>query len=248
MSVNKIAIFVEGQSELVFIRNLLRQLFDNSSIVFDCIKLHGSQTVDIPYKHCPPEPTAYFQIINVENDSKVLSAIKEREQKLFQNGFSKIIGLRDMYSKEYRKRVEGCINDEVNNKFVESHDNVISFMSSPEKISFHFSIMEIEAWWLGMETLFEKVDSRLNSQFIGEYLDFFLESIDPETSFFHPAETLKQILALVNIPYDKKLGQVESITSKISIEDVETLLRTEKCASFKKFYESLLSSTGDEKE
>ena len=46
----------------------------------------------------------YFLVIDVGNDEKVLTHIKERERGLFESGFERVIGLRDMYSGEYDKK------------------------------------------------------------------------------------------------------------------------------------------------
>lgn len=239
MPENKIAIFVEGQSEQIFIRNILFHLVESSALSFDCMKIHGGIDIEAPYTYHAPDPSLYFLIINVENDTRVLSAIKEREEKLFRTGFKTIIGLRDMYSREYRKRAEGSISNEINLQFIESHNSVIQSMSSPKQISFHFAIMEVETWWIGMQTLLEKIHEDLNSKFIQESLGFSLDDINPEDYFFHPATTLKNILELVGLTYDKKRSDVESITTQITEEDIEDLLATGKCSSFKSLHESI---------
>ena len=86
------------------------------------------------------------------NDERVLDVIEENEEALFNNGFSKIIGLRDMHSKAYRKKSKNVIDDEVTQQFIEAVTTVIASMNNPDKINFHFAIMELEAWWLSMYT------------------------------------------------------------------------------------------------
>jgi hypothetical protein len=44
----------------------------------------------------------------------------------------------------------------------------IAMMSRPNKIHFHFAIMELEAWWLCMYTLLTKIDNRLTVELIAE--------------------------------------------------------------------------------
>lgn len=219
MAENKIAVFVEGQGELVFFRNILFHLLSDVSFSFECIKLHSGKMHDVPYTHNNPNAIVHFMIINVENDTKVLSAIKEREQRLFEKGYSKIIGLRDMYSELYRK-YSMIISEEVNNLFIRNAESTIQSMSDPEKVSFHFSIMEIEAWWLSMYSIFGKINRSLTINYINENLGFRLDSIDPKKYFFHPAVALNNILQLIGSSYKKKLHDVESITSYIDIRDI----------------------------
>ncbi len=144
-----------------------------------------------------------------------------------------------MYSSEYKKRVDSVISEEVNSIFIVSHNAVIQEMSSPGQISFHFAIMEVESWWIGMHSLLEKIDKDLTSEFIKSKLGFSLTEIDPENYFFHPASVLKDILQLVGLLYSKKRSHVEFITSLITIDDVSDLIDTGKCSSFKLLYKSI---------
>ena len=87
----KIAIFTEGQSELIFVRNYLLRIIDNSKISFECLRLHSETMEQVPHKFSSPNPDYFFLIINVAGDEKVLSAIKERENGLFNKGFCEIL-------------------------------------------------------------------------------------------------------------------------------------------------------------
>jgi hypothetical protein len=63
---------------------------------------------------------------------------------LSKQGFNKIIGLRDMYSKAYRKKSKTVINQEVARQFIEAVSKIIAGMNNPDKINFHFAIMELD--------------------------------------------------------------------------------------------------------
>lgn len=238
----KIAVFVEGQGELIFFRNMIFHLLGDIAFSFQCLKLHSGQTQEVPYTYSNPDAKVHFMIINVENDTKVLSVIKEREKGLLQKGYSKIIGLRDMYSEAYRKRSDR-ISETVNNQFIKSSELAIQSMSEPEKVSLHFSIMEIEAWWLSMYSIFEKKDSRLTVDYINENLGFKLDEIDPERHFFHPAVILNEILVLIGGSYKKKFSDVESITNSIDAESIELIISSEnKYESFRSFITEIHTS------
>jgi hypothetical protein len=59
----KIAFFVEGQGELIFIRNILFHLLDPSIFSFKCLKLHAGNLKDAPYEQINPSAYIHFQII-----------------------------------------------------------------------------------------------------------------------------------------------------------------------------------------
>ena len=98
---NKIAIFVEGQTELIFTREYLNLLYCYN-VSINCLKLQAGNTTPVPYSYNPPNAEYEFYIYMVQNDVKVLSAMKEKESILYKQGFSKVIGLRDMYSRSIK--------------------------------------------------------------------------------------------------------------------------------------------------
>jgi hypothetical protein len=98
-------------------------------------------------------------------------------------GFSRIIGLRDMYSREYREIVQNhAIDSATNQKFIAGAREQIKSAN----IYFSFAIMEVEAWLLGLRKAFEKMDQKLTSAFIEENLKYNLDVLNPEEAFFHP--------------------------------------------------------------
>lgn len=148
----KTAIFVEGQTELVFVREYLLKRFDYQNISLECYTLFtDSDFRPTEYRFPNESATHYFQIMNVGNDNAVLSRLLSREQYLWNVGFQQIIGLRDMYSKQYREEVRNAIiDDTLNQSFIEgSRATIDKRAKMPHKIHFHYAIMEAEAWILG---------------------------------------------------------------------------------------------------
>jgi len=178
----------------------------------------------------------------VGNDERVLDVIEENEEALFNNGFSKIIGLRDMHSKAYRKKSKNVIDDEVTQQFIEAVTTVIASMNNPDKINFHFSIMELEAWWLSMYNLFAKINDQLTVSFIENHLGYNLSDIDPEKIFFHPSLEIDKIFQLVESSYKKHFSDVESLTSKIDSSDISDATTNNRCSCFRKFCDELTLS------
>lgn len=233
-------VVVEGKSELIYVRNLLRQLLDASELSFQCFQLDGDDLKVARYSQINKKARTHFVIINVGNDEKVVSFIRENEVQLFSRGYIKIIGLRDMYSQVYGKLSRGRIDDKITEQITDSHNRVILEFRNNLNIKLYFSIMEIESWWITMTTLFLKIDGRLTSEYIERKLKVDIEKINPETHFYKPSAFIKKIFKLIGRTYGKTTSDVESITSKIDKNDLEKGL-TKDSRSFKEFHTDLFS-------
>jgi hypothetical protein len=183
----------------------------------------------------------HYLIVDVSNDEKVLSAVKDREEWLIQKGYEIIIALRDMYSQAYCDRAGHAIKDSVTEEFIAAHQNTIQQMSDPSKIKMYFAIMEFEAWFLGMWEIFERIHPALTVTYIEEKLGFNLGVIDPQTEFFKPADVVDAILQLVNQRYKKSRSDIETICSKIELQDAGKAFEHGRCASFKDFLEEQIA-------
>jgi hypothetical protein len=235
----KTAIFVEGQTELVFVREYLLKSFDYQDISIDCYTLFtDSNFHPTEYAFSNDATTNHFQIINVGNDNAVLTRILNREKHLWNVGFSRIIGLRDMYSKSYRELAKeaGKIDFDLNEKIKQStKEQIEKKAEKPNQVHFSFAIMEAESWILGFHDCFEKINPLLTVDYIRTYLGFDLEKIDPETTFFHPAKTMEDIYQLANETYKKNKGNIEAIMASLQKDSFENLRNGDKCASFGEF-------------
>jgi hypothetical protein len=232
----RIAIFTEGQSELIFVRTLLLKVIDNNTLSFQCIKLHGGREFAVRYNYSSPDPNVHFLIVNAENDNRVLSAIKEREKNLFKKGYHKIIGLRDMYSEDYYKRSPKVIDDKLTQEYIRAAMNIINTMSKPNKIKFCFAIMEIEAWFLSMYDLFSKINDTLSIDYIKTKLDIDLKEIDPQKEFYKPSNKIDKIFKLIGLEYNKSEKDCEKICSIMEITDFDVAIENDRCSTFKDFY------------
>lgn len=240
----KTAIFVEGQTELIFVREYLLKIFEYQNIGIECYTLFRDDSLNYA-AFSYPESAEYrslaenfYQIINVGNDNAVVTQILNREKYLWNAGFSRIIGLRDMYSKAYRElnKESGKIDPDLNEAFKSAvKKEILKRSNKPNQIHFTFAIMEGESWILGFHNCFEKIHPLLTTDYIKQCLGFDLEEIDPETTFFHPAKVLEQIYALANEKYNKSRGNIESIMNSLQKEDFEKLTTGAKCSSFGTF-------------
>lgn len=225
----KIAIFVEGQAELIFVRELLLKCFDYQ-VDIECRTLFAENNLNkAEYDFPNDEATSHIQIINVGMDGNVLTRILSREQFLINAGYENIIGLRDMYSKAYRDAARNQLVDPtLNENFVKgSSDTIQQRARRPESMNFCFAIMELEAWWLGITSLWSDLDPLV----IKKYESAF---INPE-SVFHPAALIDRLYQTQNSTYSKSKGDVESIVSRIDKEHYAELYESQRCRSFCEF-------------
>ena len=86
MNSRKLAVFVEGQTELIFVREFLKQWYnyDANTVGFDCYNLLANEFCDAAYSYGSEESDNYFFLVNVGNDNSVLSSIIAR-MKFLQN-------------------------------------------------------------------------------------------------------------------------------------------------------------------
>lgn len=230
----KVAIFTEGQGELIFIRHLLVQLVGYNDLSFECFELHSEKLRTIPYRHVSPTAIIHYQIINVGTDEKVLSAIIERHEKLVERGYE-IVGLRDMYSEAYQKRSHE-IDQPTTTFFIETSRQIIAKSINLDKIHFYFAIMEFEAWLIAFHNNLARLDSSLTPENIEQRLQYDILAIDPENYFFHPAVNFGEILSPVGIKYDKSRDILERIVSTLILDDFDAVLGKGICNSFSDFY------------
>ncbi len=235
----KVAIFVEGQTELIFIREYLLKMYEHQEVEVKCFTfLREGNIKPTEYSFSPPEAAYSFEIFNVGNDNAVLSRLLKNEQHLWNTGFHKIFGVRDMYSKDYREVVKNAsINEDINQRFQQSTLAVINAKAiRPQNIHFCYAIMEVEAWIIALKDCFLKLHPILNSNFISSKLGFEIDAVDPETTFFHPAATLEDIYKLVGLTYNKRKGDINAIMDNIQKQNFIDLANSNKCQSFKSMH------------
>jgi hypothetical protein len=232
----KVAIFVEGQTELIFVREFLLCWF-NYQIDVECRTLFsGEKVMNADYDYSCETAGIHAQVINVGMDGNVLTRILGREQFLYNAGYDLIIGLRDMYSEEYRKVSKGRGVDVrlIENFKTGAAKTIQKQAKHAEFIRFCYAVMELETWWIGILSLWQNLPVDAHR----EYQDKF---ISPE-SILHPAEFVKELLNLASKSYSKHKGEVESIVSRISREDYIDLHESQRCPSFSEFVQHLQSS------
>lgn len=238
----KVAVFVEGQAELILVRELLLKMYNYQDLGINCYNLICDNLDEAPYKYGNMEANNYYMIVNVGNDNSVLSKIFARISGLHKKGFTKIIGLRDVYGDFYKKKNKGVrnINLELIEKLKNAAQNEIDAKDFAQYIKLHFAIMEVEAWFIGFN-IFERIDATLSNDLIKSKLNYDIENDDPEITYYHPAKIMGDIYGLIGSKYDKHESDVSSLVSFLEKEDYNNLIESFKCSTFTSFVQELLN-------
>lgn len=215
----RIAFFVEGQTEQIFVNRLIREILGTQQINIMQKQFRGG--VNIPKQEIvrnssfSRNPKYEILIFDCGADNRVKSEIIENIANLRSKGYEMIIGLRDLYPIPITE--------------LEKLEKGLRFL--PHKLkneSQHFDIIiavhEIEAWFLGETNHFKKIDKRLTSRFIREKLGFDPYTTNAEVRE-HPAKDLDSIYRLVGKSYTKRYGQTQRVVNKLDINNMRNNIR-----------------------
>ena len=242
MSKIKTAIFVEGRAETIFVRNFLEKILDcQVSIICYEILTSGNFGEYSPSTRKIDDTKFEFTIYEVGNDAKVPKNINEREKFLIKNDFRLILGLRDIFSKEYHKMNTKVTDNNRISEFMRiQNDSISKSLKDVINVNILFAIMEIEAWFIGLIFCFHKLHPDLSLENIEKITNMDFDLIDPETNFYKPSKNLTTILNIANINYSKNTKVFESIVSLFGKEELEQLYTLQKCDSYNKFYDTII--------
>lgn len=215
----KLAIFVEGQTEQIFVEHLLNILTKDCDISIEKRRGFGGRdsgrcfiTLSSPKEKNP----FYILLVDSSNDGRVLTDIRESYKGLVKQGYDKIIGLRDVYPHTYKD-------------FRKLRRTVKQLMPDG-KIApvVCFAVLEVETWFIAEYTHFRKVHPRLTRQFIKRQTGIDPADLNIEEKLsphqddveLSPAGYLHMIYKLVGRSYSKKKQQVLNIMKVINFKEI----------------------------
>ena len=205
----RLAIFVEGQTEQIFVRRLLEEIAGRNNIAIAEQDISGKKssriTVLTMSDRTTPQTKYYVLLHNSHGDSSVASDINDQYSNLVAAGYKKIIGLRDLYpiSITDKSKLERGLQYALPKGQIPAH--------------IVLAVMEVEAWFLAEWNHFLKVDARLTTDFIRDSLGFD-PAIDDMELRSHPAEDLYQIYQLIGRAYRKQKNQVDTVVTNLDYE------------------------------
>ena len=230
----KVAIFVEGQTEQIFIKELLYQIFGYQSLKVSNVRKRGKNIfLTLEREEDSTEHHDYeFLLVDVGNDEKVTSAVLENVANMSREGFQKVLGLRDLYPNNRDQEAE----------IRRSIDRIVNRSSQSKRMKIFLAIMETEAWFLADPNLFQKINHKLTKEYILSELEYDLENIDPQIYFNHPAKIINDIYQLADLKYQKRKGDCYKIAKNLDYNYLYLDAReTNKISSFFQFADELTS-------
>lgn len=189
----KLAVFVEGLTEQVFVQRLLTEIAGRHRMAFTVRKMSGGATGRrfIELESSRPEGATHYALIyDCSGDSTVLSDMRDQYATLAQSGYSRILGLRDLYPVPLQKKQQ----------VMDAMARNLPTGSVPARMI--LAVMEIEAWFLAEETHYSKIDPALTIEVVANALGDSPGIIDME-AVLHPAGTLDTIYQVAGKRYCK---------------------------------------------
>lgn len=228
----KLAIFVEGQTEQIFVRKLLEEIAGKKNIRINIMEKDPKQIERIAMTNLTNNSIQYYVLIyNCCNDEALVGYISDQYSSLINDGYNKIIGLRDVYPKFTISQI-----DELERRLNFS-------LRGKDFAKVILAVMEIEAWFLSEWKHFEKISPILIPATIYEKLGFNPQTDDMEERP-HPAKDLNQVYQLVGRSYHKRRKQTETIVSNLDYEFLymELVEKVHRLGEFVKHIDTFMDS------
>lgn len=224
----KIAIYVEGQSEHVFINHLIKIWWNFSGIRIDNIKLVNDLKNPIQHFYANEDYEIHFVIINVEGLGSLNSTISKNASKQIDQGFQ-LIALRDLDFE----------NVSATHKILEDFKKSLHISGCKyfEKIELYFAVMTIEAWFLAFTHALSKwakiSETEVNEMINNKSPEFSLEQIRS------PANLLASI-GRKRGKDPKVFHEVMSLVAEIDREMIHQVYHSSRIPRFNLFWEKLI--------
>jgi Domain of unknown function (DUF4276) len=204
----KLAIFVEGLTEQILVRQLLQAVLDQNRIAIQTVKITGGHNVRMSFTvmraaHVLSQTEYYILVYDCGGESNVKGYLMAQRDKLVSSGYTTIMGLRDVYPNFKREEVPKLIRG-LNYRLPQKRAATQIFLA----------VMETEAWFLGEYRHLKKVSGKLTPRYIENRLGF-----NPQTDNMEerdrPAEDMKKVYRLVGHDYTKKRDKLNSVVRKL---------------------------------
>jgi hypothetical protein len=205
---------VEGQTEEIFLTNLVTQIAPRNEVHIDSVCAFGGGAAGERTFHevratSRPDPRKRFYVIiyNSATDGRVLSDIRDQYDGLCSQNYKMIIGVRDVKP--------------------QTHADIPTIRADFDRYVQHrpihpllvLAIKEIEAWFIGETSHFSRIDTRLTPAAVQAQLGYDPETFDIEQRL-DPAGDLRGVYILVGKGYNKSRRHSERTVNVLSYEAV----------------------------
>lgn len=198
---NKLAIFVEGYTEIVYVEKLIEEIAGQNKVVIESRRISGGTNVKRKTEIIKAAKPAmgqkyYVLLVDCGGDESVKTRIIEEHDNLTKQGYSRIIGLRDVRPKFTHAEIP---------KLEMNLPRYIKTSLAP--VTFILAIMEIEAWFLAETTHFQRIHPSITIAAIKTTLGFDPQ-MDDMAQRLTPAEDLNKCYRIGGKTYIKSRAQV----------------------------------------
>lgn len=196
---NKLAVFVEGYTEVKFMMKLVEEIAGQGRVLIEHREIRGGGK-DSGIRRTMARITAagphtdqrhFILIMDCGGDQQVKTRIIEEHENLTKAGYARIIGLRDVrptFSYAEIPRLERGLRQYIKTSLI--------------PVDFVLAVMEIEAWFLAETTHFTRIDPAITVAAIKSTLGFDPENDDLQQRP-NPAEDLHHCYAIAGKSYRK---------------------------------------------
>jgi hypothetical protein len=196
------AIFVEGQTEQIFVEKLLREIAGEKKLLIELRLARGGAKAKRRIRQLKAaDPRAgqefFVLIVDCGADNRVASDIRDQYESLVKAGYTAIVGVRDVYPQP-RADIPNIM------RLLNYGQKTI-----PMKVVFVLAVMEVETWFTAEHTHFLLVGPALTPAFIQSRVGFNPVTDDIEQRP-HPAQDLHDVYALVGQGYAKDRTTVQN--------------------------------------
>lgn len=236
MSMKKMCIYVEGQTEQLFIEKLIQEITNKKNIAMTVKSLKGGgknsttekQLIVIKDKPIDENTKYYILIVNCNTDNRVQSEINENCLSMQNSGYEKVLGIRDLYPKDLKDLPKVL-------KYVTAKHPDLKITAKSI-----IAVFEIETWFLAEYRFLEKIDNKLTLPYIIKNLGFDLENdcLDQDIKYHHSAEVLNKIYQSVGRSYDKTYAKSKKIVENLDYEILYLVLKN-KLKALQEFIDEL---------
>jgi hypothetical protein len=193
---NKMAVFVEGYTEVVFVDKLIQEIANENAVRIQWRRIDGGTTCPRSNHQIkaegPDTGQEHFVVIHdCGGDDAVKTRMLEEYPRLVAAKYSTIVCIRDVYPIYTHAEIPTL------ERFLPYY-----VPTKPIVVDFILSIMEVEAWFLAEHTHFPRIDPAITVPAIISALHFDPEHDDMQQRLT-PADDLNNCYALAGKTYVK---------------------------------------------
>lgn len=196
---NKLAVFVEGYTEVVFVEKLVEEIAGEQNVLIERREIRGGGSrsgrrrtfARVRAARRETGQQYYVLIVDCGGDNLVKTRILEEHENFHRDGYQKIIGLRDVrptFTHADIPRLRRELPHHIKKSFI--------------PVEWVLAILEVEAWFLTEATHFSRIDPAITTATIQTTLGFNPET-EPMDQRLTPADDMNGCYQIGGRVYQK---------------------------------------------